>query len=152
IVDRELEAMAPLKEIEEREAAIKKEKGELSEQEKADFEREKEPFKEVAARFAAEKAPYSHLKLPIWWMVIAYIVLTVGEVLLYGTALELAYTMAPKSMKGFITACFLCTNAVANYFNTWFTPTYGGSLEDRADTLGPLLPGAFFGIAGGIAL
>src|SRR5262249_34997621 len=30
-----------------------------------------------------------------WWMFWAYVVLTVGEVLVYGTGLELAYTAAP---------------------------------------------------------
>jgi POT family proton-dependent oligopeptide transporter len=152
IVERKLEALQPLKEIEEREAALRKENGDLTEQEKVDFEKEKEPFKEVAARFDDEIAAFSHLKVSIWWMVIAYIVLTVGEVLLYGTALELAYTMAPENMKGFITACFLVTNALANYFNTWFNPKYGGSLVDPADKLGPLAPGAFFGILGSMAL
>jgi POT family proton-dependent oligopeptide transporter len=85
-------------------------------------------------------------KVSILWPTIAYIVLTCGEVLLYGTMLELAYTAAPKSMKGFITACFLLTNTLGNFLNMVWMPQYGGSLADEASKRGPLLPGEFFGI------
>src|SRR5262249_17272136 len=81
-------------------------------------------------------------KVSVFWPALAYIVMTFGEVLLYGTMLELAYTAAPKSMKGFVTACFLVTNAVGNFLNAglslgpvnlqgWAT-LYGGSLVDDA--------------------
>jgi len=63
----------------------------------------------------------SPVKLSILWPSIAYIVLTFGEVLLYGTTLELAYAGAPKSMKGFVTACFLVTSALATS-STWSGP------------------------------
>jgi dipeptide/tripeptide permease len=151
ISDRQITALKPLREIEKREEAAK-EKGALSEEEKAEFEKEKAPYKELEAGFEKEKVAFARLKISIWWMVLAYIVLTFGEVLLYGTGLELAYTMAPKNMKGFITACFLVTNALGNLVNTQFTQLYGGSLVDPADKLGPLPPGAFFGISGSIAL
>ena len=36
-------------------------------------------------------------KVSVLWIVAAYVVLTLGEVLLYGTALELAYTAAPRA-------------------------------------------------------
>ena len=95
-------------------------------------------------------------KVSVFWPALAYIVMTFGEVLLYGTMLELAYTAAPKSMKGFVTACFLVTNAVGNFLNAglslgpvnlqgWAT-LYGGSLVDDAAKRGPLMPGEFFGI------
>jgi dipeptide/tripeptide permease len=151
IVDRQIAALKPLREIEKREEATK-EKGALSEEEQAAFEKEKAPYKELEAGFEKEKAAFAHLKISMWWMVLAYIVLTFGEVLLYGTGLELAYTMAPKNMKGFITACFLVTNALGNLVNTQFTQLYGGSLVDPADKLGRLPPGAFFGAAGSLAL
>jgi dipeptide/tripeptide permease len=79
-------------------------------------------------------------------------VLTVGEVLLYGTMLELSYSAAPKSMKGFITACFLVTNAVANFLNVFWMPKYGGSLTDEMAKRGSLLPGQFFGITALVVL
>ena len=51
------------------------------------------------------------------WIVGAYILLTIGEVLVYGTMLDLSYAYAPARMKGFITACFLVTNALGNLIN-----------------------------------
>lgn len=89
----------------------------------------------------------SEPSLSIWWPVVAYIVLTAGEVLVYGTGLELAYSMAPKDMKGFVTACFLLTNTLGNFVNTWLSSLYGGSLTDSPDTRGPLAPGDFFALA-----
>lgn len=85
-------------------------------------------------------------KVSILWPAIAYVVLTIGEVLLYGTMLELAYSAAPKSMKGFVTACFLVTNTLGNFVNVVWTPMYGGSLTDAVAKRGPLPPGQFFGI------
>jgi POT family proton-dependent oligopeptide transporter len=85
-------------------------------------------------------------KVSLFWPAAAYIVLTFGEVLLYGTMLEVAYAAAPKSMKGFITACFLLTNTLGNLLNVPWTTMYGGSLTDKAAERGPLMPGPFFGI------
>src|SRR5262249_22756398 len=85
-------------------------------------------------------------KVSVFWPAAAVIVLTFGEVLLYGTMLEVAYAAAPKSMKGFITACFLLTNTLANLLNIPWTTMYGGSLKDAVADRGPLLPGPFFGI------
>jgi POT family proton-dependent oligopeptide transporter len=92
------------------------------------------------------------VKVSFWWPAMAYIVLTFGEVLLYGTMLELAYTAAPKSMKGFVTACFLVTNTLGNFINIIWTPYYGGSLTDAADKRGPLPPGEFFGYTAALVL
>ncbi|MCS7045526.1 MAG: hypothetical protein NZO58_04130, partial [Gemmataceae bacterium] len=94
---------------------------------------------------ANEPTPPS-AKVFVVWPALAYIVLTVGEVLLYGTMLELAYTAAPPTMKSFVTACFLITNAVANLINMVWTPFYGGSLTDPIEHRGPLPPGEFFAI------
>lgn len=58
------------------------------------------------------------------WLMLAYLLLTVGEVLVYGTMLDLSYAYAPKSMKGFVTACFLVTNALGNMINTEYIPFY----------------------------
>jgi POT family proton-dependent oligopeptide transporter len=91
-------------------------------------------------------------KVSILWIASAYIILTVGEVLLYATALELAYAAAPKSMKGFVTACFLVTNTLANFINLFLSPLYGGSLTDKPENRGPMGPGEFFGMTALIAL
>lgn len=85
-------------------------------------------------------------KVSIIWPVLSYILLTAGEVLLYGTGLELSYALAPKNMKGFVTACFLLTAALANLVNTYVVQLYGGSLKDAVEARGPLSPGAFFGL------
>ena len=50
----------------------------------------------------------------IAWQVVPYIALTMGEVLVYGTGLEFAYSQAPPAMKG----------AVMSFFN--LTITIGG--------------------------
>jgi dipeptide/tripeptide permease len=94
----------------------------------------------------------THEKVLIFWPAVAYIILTVGEVLLYGTALELAYTAAPKSMQGFVTACFLLTNTLGNFINSWLAQLYGGSLIDPPEKRGPLPPGQFFLITACIPL
>jgi POT family proton-dependent oligopeptide transporter len=78
-------------------------------------------------------------KLSIYWPSAAYIVLTFGEVLLYGTMLDVAYSAAPKSMKGFISACFLVTNAVGNFMNMGWTYFYGEYIA----------PGPFFAATAG---
>jgi dipeptide/tripeptide permease len=91
-------------------------------------------------------------KLSFLWPAMAYIVLTFGEVLLYGTMLDLSYSAAPKSMKGYVTACFLLTNTLANFLNILWTPYYGGSLPDPLEKRGPLAPGAFFGLTAALTL
>lgn len=63
------------------------------------------------------------------WLIPAYMLLTVGEVLVYGTALDFSYGQAPNYMKSMITACFLLTNAVANLINIRWTRVYEGDLS-----------------------
>ncbi len=62
------------------------------------------------------------------WLVAAYVVVTAGEVCLSVTALELAFTAAPASMKGLITACWLMTMALADVFNGLVTPYFETTL------------------------
>lgn len=91
-------------------------------------------------------ADSSGAKVSILWPVVAYVVLTAGEVLLYGTGLELSYAIAPKNMKSFVTACFLLTVTLANFVNAGMAQLYGGSLVDPPQARGPLAPSAFFGL------
>jgi len=92
-------------------------------------------------------------KVSALWLVVAYIILTAGEVLVYGTMLDLSYAAAPKSMKGFITACFLLTNTLGNFINSVLAPaTYGGSLVDPPEKRGVLSPVEFFAMSAGIVL
>ena len=92
------------------------------------------------------------VKVTSLWLVGAYILLTAGEVLVYGTMLDVSYAAAPKSMKGFITACFLLTNTVGNLINSQIAGQYGGSLKDPVDQRGPLSPLAFFGLTAALLL
>ena len=55
-------------------------------------------------------------KVSIWWEVLAFITLTLAEVLISITGLELAFVVAPPSMKSFVTALWLMTVAIANFF------------------------------------
>jgi len=64
-------------------------------------------------------------QVTVWWLVFAYIIITVAEVLISVTGLELAYTAAPKSMTGFVTACWLLTVGLANLLiNAYVTRQY----------------------------
>lgn len=84
-------------------------------------------------------------KLSIAWPSVAFVFLTLGEILIYGTGLEYAYAAAPKNMKSFVTACFLALDAGANFIDSWLVKLYGGSLNTKAR--GPLSAGAFFSMA-----
>ncbi|HMG16175.1 MAG TPA: POT family MFS transporter [Saprospiraceae bacterium] len=55
------------------------------------------------------------LKPGIAWQLLAYIIITAGEVLVYQTGLEYAYTQAPASMKSTIMSFWLLTIAIGNY-------------------------------------
>jgi proton-dependent oligopeptide transporter, POT family len=52
----------------------------------------------------------------VWWQILAYAVLSAGEVLVSITGLEYAYTQSPKSMKSTMTALFLLTVSIGNVF------------------------------------
>jgi proton-dependent oligopeptide transporter, POT family len=84
-------------------------------------------------------------KISVLWPVVAYITLTLAEVLIYGTGLELSYTAAPQSMKGFITGCFLATIGIADLVNSRIAKLYGGALPDSLEQRGPFSPAWFFG-------
>ncbi len=53
-------------------------------------------------------------RITVWWQVFAYLILTIGEILVSITGLELAFVAAPASMKGFVTACWLAVVFLAN--------------------------------------
>jgi len=52
----------------------------------------------------------------VWWQILAYVVLTAGEVLVSITGLEYSYKQAPLSMKSFIMALFLLSVSAGNLF------------------------------------
>ena len=52
----------------------------------------------------------------VWWQILAYVVLTAGEVLVSITGLEYSYKQAPLTMKSFIMALFLLSISAGNLF------------------------------------
>jgi POT family proton-dependent oligopeptide transporter len=55
-------------------------------------------------------------KVTIWWQVLAFFLITVAEILISVTGLELAFTAAPKSMKSFVTGLWLAAVGLGNLF------------------------------------
>lgn len=53
-------------------------------------------------------------RVTVWWQVLAYLIITVAEVLISVTGLELAFVAAPQTMKSFVTACWLAVVFLAN--------------------------------------
>lgn len=50
----------------------------------------------------------------VWWQILAYLVLTVAEILVNVTGLEFAYTQAPPAMKSVVTSLWLLTVSAGN--------------------------------------
>ena len=55
-------------------------------------------------------------RVTVWWQVLAFLILTMAEILISVTGLELAFVAAPPTMKSFVTACWLVTVGMANFF------------------------------------
>jgi len=55
-------------------------------------------------------------RVTAWWQILAFFILTIGEILISVTGLELAFVAAPPTMKSFVTACWLLTVGMANLF------------------------------------
>lgn len=55
-------------------------------------------------------------KVSVIWQVAAYLLLTIAEILISVTGLELAFVAAPKTMKSFVTSLWLLTVGLANLF------------------------------------
>lgn len=56
----------------------------------------------------------SGLSPSVWWQILAYLVLTTGEVMVCVTGLEYAYTQAPPRLKSLLTAAWLLTVSLGN--------------------------------------
>lgn len=81
-------------------------------------------------------------RITVWWQVFAYLILTIAEILVSITGLELAFVAAPATMKSFVTACWLAVVFLANLLiNAPITQLY------------PLMPpGIYFAMLGGAML
>lgn len=78
-------------------------------------------------------------RITVWWQVFAYLILTIAEILVSITGLELAFVAAPATMKSFVTACWLAVVFLANLLiNAPITQLY------------PLMsPGVYFAMLAG---
>jgi POT family proton-dependent oligopeptide transporter len=56
------------------------------------------------------------VKMNIGWQLFAYVVLTMAEVLVYGTGLDFFYSQAPNRMKSFVMGLFLLAVSIGNGF------------------------------------
>lgn len=72
----------------------------------------------------------------IWWEVAAYVIVTIAEILISVTGLELAFTAAPRSMQGFVTGCWLAAVGFANIAAIFIAPLYSEPW---------MTPGLYFG-------
>ena len=91
-------------------------------------------------------------KVTVWWQVLAFLIITMAEILISVTGLELAYAAAPKSMTGFVTACWLVTVGMADLLinapvqHLYSTMPPGYYFSGLAVTL-LVVTGAFFFVA-----
>lgn len=66
------------------------------------------------------------------WQLFAYAVLTAGEVMVYGTGLEFAYTQAPRKMKSIVMSLFLLAISLGNATVSvvyWFIRNPDGTMK-----------------------
>jgi POT family proton-dependent oligopeptide transporter len=60
------------------------------------------------------------LKPTVWWQMLAYAILTLGEAMVSITGLEFSYTQAPNSMKSSVMALWLFAVSAGNLFDAKF--------------------------------
>jgi POT family proton-dependent oligopeptide transporter len=82
-------------------------------------------------------------KASILWLVAGYFFITMAEILISPVGLELAFVAAPKSMKSFITACFLLTIFSGTLINSQVTPFFS---EKDAAGVRLFTPTQYFGV------
>ena len=58
-------------------------------------------------------------KTSVWWLILAFFMITIAEICISIVGLELAFAIAPPSMKSFVSGCWLATVGIANLFNAW---------------------------------
>lgn len=86
-------------------------------------------------------------RISLWWQLIPYLLITISEICISVVGLELAFAVAPPTMKSFVTACWLLTVFLADMLNAQITPFY----DQYVSWLGiTLTPGIFFGMFAGL--
>jgi len=70
----------------------------------------------IASGFVSIYIERSQAKISIFWILPQYFLVSCAEILLSITGLEFAFSEAPASMKGMMTAIFMSTTAIGNGF------------------------------------
>lgn len=78
----------------------------------------------VAAGYLATNPDGTIARVSVLWQVFAYLLLTIAEVLISVTGLELAFTAAPRSLKSFVTAMWLVPVFLGNVLASQLAKTY----------------------------
>ena len=86
-------------------------------------------FIHYIAGTVATQTDGSIVKVTVVWQIVAYVMLTLAEVLISVTGLELAFTAAPKSMKSFVTALWFVPIFLANVLTSQLAKTYPNSVK-----------------------
>jgi len=66
----------------------------------------------------------------VGWQVLAYVILTTAEILIYLTGLEFSYAQAPRKLKSFVMALYLLSISAGNLFTAgvnWFIMRQDGT-------------------------
>ncbi len=64
-------------------------------------------------------------RISIWWIIIAYLLMTLAEILISPVGLQLAFESAPKTMTSFVTGCWLASVFLADFaINSWIVRLY----------------------------
>lgn len=98
------------------------------------------PYTEVVENGVTRRVVEDSSKVTIWWEILAFVLLTIAEVLISVTGLELAFVLAPKSLTSFVTAMWLLTVGLANLF---INAPVGRLYADMS-------PGAYFALLSGM--
>lgn len=77
--------------------------------------------------------------LSIGWQLLAYVLLTIGEVLVYLSGMQLSYRKAMPSMKAFVQAIFLLSVAAGNFF----TMGVNSVIQQDPPSFKPDVPGTY---------
>jgi POT family proton-dependent oligopeptide transporter len=76
----------------------------------------------------------------IWWQILAYLLLTMAEVMVSITSLEFSYTQAPNEMKSFVMGVYFLSITLGNQF----TAVVNAVIEKSMAAGHPILQGASY--------
>jgi POT family proton-dependent oligopeptide transporter len=54
----------------------------------------------------------------VWWQILAFVILSAGEIMVSITCLEFSYTQSPRKMKSLVMAVFFLSISLGNYITS----------------------------------